>query len=61
MSSTLLRFGLVYSYGLLAEPLLAMAAFDEMRKLGIWQPNDVKTANTLLNAVHTDAAITYDR
>lgn len=55
------RFGLVRSYGLVSQPGLACAAFDEMRRLGVWQPNDVKTANALLNAVHADATTTYER
>jgi len=60
-SNRLFRFGLVRSYGLLSEPGLACSAFDEMQRLQIWQPADVKTANALLNAVHADATTTYTR
>lgn len=57
----LLRFGLIRSYGILEWPDLAAAAFDDMRRLGVWQPSDVKTANALLNALHADADKTYER
>ena len=59
--AVLLRFGLIRSYGLLGWPDLAAAAFDDMRRLGVWQPSDVKTANVLLNALHADARKTYER
>ena len=61
MQQCLHRFGLVRSYGLVSQPGLACTAFDEMQRLGVWQPNDVKTANALLNAVHADATTTYER
>lgn len=32
-----------------------------MRRLGVWQPSNVKTANALLNALHGDARKTYQR
>lgn len=54
-------FGLVYSYGLLSRPDLAIAAFDEMQALGVWRPNDKKTANALLNAILSDANQMFDR
>ena len=57
----LLRFCLIRSYGLLGWPDLAAAAFDDMWRLGVWQPSDVKTANALLNALHGDACKTYER
>ena len=56
-----LRFCLIRSYGILEWPDLAAAAFDDMRRLGAWQPSDVKTANALLNALHADAHKTYER
>ena len=49
----------MHSYGQLSEPGLAVAAFDEMRRLGFWQPNDVRTANALLNALHADTDAAY--
>ena len=55
------RFGLVYSYGLLSRPDLAIAAFDEMQALGVWRPSDKKTANALLNAILSDADQMFDR
>ena len=55
------RFGLVYSYGLLSQPGLAIAAFDEMQALGVWRPNDKKTANALLNTILSDADKMFER
>lgn len=57
----LLRFCLIRSYGSLRQPDLAAAAFDEMWRLGIWQPSDVRTANALLNALHADACKVFER
>lgn len=56
-----LRFCLIRSYGLLGQPDLAAAAFDDMWRLGVWHPSNVKTANALLNALHGDARKTYER
>ena len=55
------RFALVQSYGQLQEPGLAVKAFDECWRLGHWKHADVKTANALLNALHTDPIETYNR
>lgn len=55
------RFALVQSYGQLQEPGLAVKAFDECWQLGHWKPTDVKTANALLNALHTNLNATYNR
>ena len=45
----------------MGQPIQAAAAFDAMRRLGVWQPADVKTANALLNVLHADAAKTFER
>ena len=52
---------LIRVYGLMGQLQKAAAAFDEMQRLGFWQPSDVRTANALLNALHTDATETYKR
>ena len=57
----LFRFMLIRAFGLMGQLQKAAAAFDEMQRLGFWQPNDVRTANALLNALHTDATETYKR
>lgn len=55
------RFALVQSYGQLQEPSLAVQAFDVCWRLGHWKPQDVKTGNALLNALHADLKATYNR